>query len=304
MNKKGTEKVKHPVYQDFAGLSYEKAREILNRHALTKQPQGARGGAKVTFPMKLHVLLESTVERKSAISWQHHGRAFKIHDKERFINEILPAVFAYDRQYSSFQRQLNIYMLLRISGGPDAGAYYHPLFLRSRPELCDLMQRKVPEKRRVRRAMDPATEPDLCLLAPMPQSRPQGYSSMGGALSASLSLEAVSYSLVSSTRTSFVTDVASAEQNLATRGDTRSSSGDDEDDDPSSSGSGSSSGSKRGAPANHDCIGRSNQPRGHPRMMVVDEAFCSLLAAARSPKRCKHDPNANDESEEDFIGAL
>ena len=169
--------VKHPPYQDYAGCSYDDVVEMLSPHkannagesgAPTNEPQRARRGAAITFPMKLHELLESLPKTETAISWQHHGRAFKVRDKEKFAHEILPTCFCYESHYASFQRQLNIYAFLRISGGPDEGAYYNPLFLRSRPELCTLMSRKVSVRNCVRQSVDATTEPDLCDLPPMP----------------------------------------------------------------------------------------------------------------------------------------
>jgi len=42
---------------------------------------------------------------------------------------------------TSFQRQLNLYGFLRVASGRDRGAYYHPLFLRGRPDICKVMLR-------------------------------------------------------------------------------------------------------------------------------------------------------------------
>ena len=266
-NQQGSKKAEHPPYQDFAGCSYEQVQRILYQHTAPAVPVRSRGGAKVTFPMKLHSLLDSIVGKKSAISWQHHGRAFKIHDKERFTNEILPAFFSSGRQYPSFHRQLNIYIFLRISGGPDAGAYYHPLFLRSRPELCDLMQRKVAEKNNVRTAMDPATEPDLCILPPMQQSSPDS-----GGRGAFL-LDEISFSGASNSSYSSVAGTASARRNPEQGGDTCSDNGD---------------GIEEGAST-------SRRPQRPEVQMGVDEAHVSHFAAARSPKRRKKDSNADNE---------
>jgi hypothetical protein len=42
---------------------------------------------------------------------------------------------------TSFQRQLNLYGFQRVSNGVDKGCFYHPLFLRGRPDICRIMLR-------------------------------------------------------------------------------------------------------------------------------------------------------------------
>lgn len=59
-------------------------------------------------------------------------------------SSLLVAIFhRYFKQtkLASFQRQVNLYGFSKVSAGLDKGAYYHPLFLRGRPELCELMVR-------------------------------------------------------------------------------------------------------------------------------------------------------------------
>ena len=45
-----------------------------------------------SFPAKLYNLLE-TADNKSVIDWLPSGLAFKVHDRPRFVNEILPKYF-------------------------------------------------------------------------------------------------------------------------------------------------------------------------------------------------------------------
>jgi HSF-type DNA-binding len=42
---------------------------------------------------------------------------------------------------TSFQRQMNLYGFQKVSSGVDKGCFYHPLFLRGRPDLCRIMLR-------------------------------------------------------------------------------------------------------------------------------------------------------------------
>lgn len=53
-------------------------------------------------------------------------------DRSRFFKQ---------SKFTSFQRQLNLYGFQRVTSGRDRQAYYHPLLLRGRPDLCRLMLR-------------------------------------------------------------------------------------------------------------------------------------------------------------------
>jgi len=70
------------------------------------------------FNSRLHQLL-SELERNGQgeiMSWQPHGKAFRVNDKERFVKEVLPLWFRQTR-YTSFNRQLNLYGFQRFSKG-------------------------------------------------------------------------------------------------------------------------------------------------------------------------------------------
>jgi hypothetical protein len=59
---------------------------------------------------------------QSIVSWQPHGRAFRVHDPEKFEKLILSSYFK-SSKYKSFSRQLNLYSFVRLSrSGPDQGA--------------------------------------------------------------------------------------------------------------------------------------------------------------------------------------
>jgi hypothetical protein len=104
-----------------------------------------KGGVKIPFPIKLFQILEQidihNPELAPVVSWQPHGRSFRVHDLEKFKERILPEFFN-DSQYTSFTRQLNLWRFKRMKGsGLDRSSYYHPMFLRDRPFLCNGMNR-------------------------------------------------------------------------------------------------------------------------------------------------------------------
>jgi hypothetical protein len=103
-----------------------------------KHQQRHKRGAKPDFPITLHKLLRHTqrLGMEHIVSWLPHGRAFAVHDRKAFENEVIPVYFHQSR-FSSFQRQLNKYGFACVKHpGPDQGAYYHQFFLRGRQDLC------------------------------------------------------------------------------------------------------------------------------------------------------------------------
>jgi hypothetical protein len=120
-------------------------------YTLTK----ARGGVVAPFPMKLHYIL-SQEEVSDIVSWQPHGRSFKIHNPEKFLEKVMPLHFE-QTKLSSFRRQLNLYGFRRFLSGRDKGGYYHEMFLRGQPELCSQMIRTTAKGR----AKVKVTEPNF-----------------------------------------------------------------------------------------------------------------------------------------------
>jgi len=67
-----------------------------------------RGGVTEPFPERLHRLLKEIADdgNGDVISFYAHGRAFGIHNTEKFVSEIMPKYFKHN-QLSSFQRQVS-----------------------------------------------------------------------------------------------------------------------------------------------------------------------------------------------------
>ena len=103
------------------------------------------------FPIKLQILLKMAEELsfQHIISWLPHGRAFIIQRPLSFEKEIMKEFFN-PTKFSSFKRQLNLYDFKRITNGVDSGAYYHEMFLRSKPLLAlKMVRRKIKGEIRV-----------------------------------------------------------------------------------------------------------------------------------------------------------
>lgn len=133
---------------DAADNNHQLVQPSYRDHSLEKESEMDRasraqtGRSSLAFPIKLHDVL-SEINRDGyghIISWQHHGRSFKIHKKHEFVGMILPAYFRLLKM-SSFLRQLRKHGFKRLSAGLDKGAYYHEQFLRGMRFLCHRMAR-------------------------------------------------------------------------------------------------------------------------------------------------------------------
>jgi hypothetical protein len=145
--------------EDLRMLQSSSGTELIN----ARRPNHAKiQDATVLFPLKLHKMLESAEEGGFAniISWQIHGRAFKIHSSKDFLEKVVPLHFQHTKM-ASFRRQLNIYGFLRITQGHDKGAYYHECFLRGKDFLVKQITRQKVKGTMVKSATNPATEPDF-----------------------------------------------------------------------------------------------------------------------------------------------
>jgi len=122
------------------------------------------GGAmyQVSFPLKLQRILDKLDAdgKIDVISWLPHGRAFLVHNSDRFVAELMPLYFN-QTKFSSFQRQLHMYNFQRITTGRDKGAYHHVKFQRGNPKLCLKMVRTRVNGKGCRRPGNPNKEPNL-----------------------------------------------------------------------------------------------------------------------------------------------
>lgn len=140
-----------PVYKDFSKMPDEE---------IAKTVKSKSGISRETFVTKLHSILErSEIDGYSSIiSWAPHGRAFRIHDQELFLKQIIPRFF-YQSKMASFVRQLGSYGFHKIvrEENKDRNSYYNELFLRGRPELCQGITRL----NKCSLIVPPSSEPDF-----------------------------------------------------------------------------------------------------------------------------------------------
>ena len=130
------------------------------------------GGVTQPFPEKLYEMLDnesegvqtpnsvSPIDPATIVSWLPHGRAFIVRKPKMFTSLIMPKYFR-QTKLTSFQRQLNLYGFRRITQGADAGAYYHELFLRGRPQLCMRMVRQKVKGTGHKQPTDVGSEPNF-----------------------------------------------------------------------------------------------------------------------------------------------
>lgn len=110
----------------------------------TKKPRKAYTfkHVKESFPEKIYRMLEY-VESKGLtdiISWYNDGTAFRVHQPEKFLHEIVPLFFA-QRQFDSFRRQLGNYGFERADNGRGEYVYANPNFVMGRRELLTKIER-------------------------------------------------------------------------------------------------------------------------------------------------------------------
>jgi hypothetical protein len=100
--------------------------------------------------------------------------AFRIHNKERFANEIMPKYFS-SNKFKSFQRSLNLWGFQTETKEPRKGAISQQYFMRNQPDLCHMMRRVKVRTTRHNDARDSmTTESRISLLkAPPAPATPQ-----------------------------------------------------------------------------------------------------------------------------------
>jgi hypothetical protein len=113
---------RQPCYHDHCQSfdADDKVRNSLHQTMPQGKPTGHQAGAGHLFPTRLHLMLSSAESEHfdHIVSWQPHGRSFKIHQPLRFATEVMPLWFQ-QTKFASFRRQLNLYGFSRLTRGAD-----------------------------------------------------------------------------------------------------------------------------------------------------------------------------------------
>ena len=104
-----------------------------------------------SFPCRLHRMLtdidqlaqndSSMAHLPKIISWCADGRSFKIHDRKKFVDTVMPIWFS-RLKYTSFVRGISGHGFTRVRcAGPANGAVFHEDFVREQPELASRIKK-------------------------------------------------------------------------------------------------------------------------------------------------------------------
>jgi len=94
--------------------------------------------SRLHFPAKIYLMLEN--ESPDIIRWEGNGTRFRIVDSTRYQQEIIPKYFRHN-QYSSVQRQMNLYGFKCNFRGNDKGSFSHPEFFKGNWEAVKKLRR-------------------------------------------------------------------------------------------------------------------------------------------------------------------
>lgn len=134
-------------------LQARQARVGAQQVAPTTQPPKKRRKkytykqAKENFPKNVYRMLEFVEESglEEIISWCHNGTAFKVHQADAFLAQIVPKFFA-QRQFDSFRRQLCNYGFERVDNDRGEYVYANRFFIKGRKDLLDNIKRMEPRR--------------------------------------------------------------------------------------------------------------------------------------------------------------
>jgi hypothetical protein len=94
------------------------------------------------FPWRMHKILNDAAAQnfEHIVSWVDVN-GFKVHDRKKFVSEIIPKYFDKPIQYKTLQRQLKLWCFDRVKKGFYKDSYYHKHFIPGNPDECKKMLR-------------------------------------------------------------------------------------------------------------------------------------------------------------------
>lgn len=106
-----------------------------------KTDEGDSAAQHDTYVLRIHDMLEDAESEGHThiVSWQEHGRAFKIHKPDEFYSTVLPQYF--HAKKGSFLRWLRAWGFVKHTEGRDRGAYFHRYFVRGVTTLIKRLSR-------------------------------------------------------------------------------------------------------------------------------------------------------------------
>eukprot|EP00569_Conticribra_weissflogii_P004232 CAMPEP_0171337370 /NCGR_PEP_ID=MMETSP0878-20121228/6651_1 /TAXON_ID=67004 /ORGANISM="Thalassiosira weissflogii, Strain CCMP1336" /LENGTH=415 /DNA_ID=CAMNT_0011838989 /DNA_START=36 /DNA_END=1283 /DNA_ORIENTATION=- len=116
------------------------------------------------LPVKLNKILANP-DYSNAIEWLPHGRSWRIKDKKKLLNKVLPRYFQI-ANFNSFIRLVNAWGFRRIKFGHDSDSYYHEQFLRGMPHLHIRMKRLLSKDKKAP-LVSKDNNPNFCKMPPL-----------------------------------------------------------------------------------------------------------------------------------------
>lgn len=125
--------------------SRTKADVTQSSPAQSSQQQRSKAGRHNAFPEQLYHLLEdlSRQGNDDIASWAYQGRAFQVHQPDKFVETVLPKYFR-QKSLNAFRRQLQNYCFERVSRRGESFVYAHQYFLRDNLQLLERIRRVEP----------------------------------------------------------------------------------------------------------------------------------------------------------------
>ena len=120
--------------------------------------------ARLELPIMIYDMLEDLRDDKlksQIVSWMPHGKAFRVHQPEKFETHVMPDYFQHER-YGSFRHLLEQWHFLKLSRGKDRGALYNKHFVRGhRSKLVDITKEQMEQD--MPAYLSPREEPNFYL---------------------------------------------------------------------------------------------------------------------------------------------